>query len=183
MLIKSIFGGIGIAIGSYLFLQIANPIIGAFCFAIGLLVILNLKLKLYTGAIGYVSNLSDLKDALIILVGNAIGCCLMFAYPTERAIEIVSNKLAHPLYLTFINAIICGILIYCAVECFKNGKDYMVIAAVASFIIFGAEHSIADMCYIFSARIFNWNVLLFIIIVIIGNAIGSLIFNWVVKKK
>lgn len=61
ILSNSILGGVMIAIASYIYLQIGG-IAGAFLFSIGLLSILNMDFKLYTGAIGfYHSSLQDMK--------------------------------------------------------------------------------------------------------------------------
>ena len=177
-MIKSIFGGIAIAIGAYINLQ-HNGIIGALFFSIGLYLICNFNLNLYTGKVGYTGIIKNLP----ILFGNFLGCLIMFCYPTEQAQIIVTNKLAIPLYLSFLNAIICGILIYAAVDCFKKNKEYMILLCVPAFILFGAEHCIADICYIISAQIFTLESLIFIIVVILGNSIGSIAFNYIVSDK
>ena len=48
--------------------------------------------------------------------------------------------------------------------------------AVASFILCGAEHSIADICYlVISGLQFTLQYLLMIIVIVVGNGIGSYI--------
>lgn len=173
MIIKSILGGIAIAIGAYINLQ-HSGIIGALFFSIGLYLICHFNLNLYTGKVGYTGIIKNLP----ILFGNFLGSLIMLCYPNNQAQIIMTNKLAIPLYISFLNAIICGILIYAAVDCFKQNKEYMILLCVPAFILFGAEHCIADICYIISARLFTIQSLIFIIVIILGNSIGSIIFNY-----
>lgn len=176
-MIKSILAGIAIAIGAYINLKVGG-IAGAILFSVGLFLVCNFKLNLYTGKVGYMGIIKSLP----ILLGNVIGSLFLYFYPTEKAIEIMQNKINAPLYISFLNAIICGILIYAAVEAFKQNKDYMILICVPAFILFGAEHCIADMCYAASAHIFSWQLILFLIIIILGNSIGSLLFRFFTKE-
>ncbi len=61
-----------IAIASYIYLSVGG-IVGAIMFSIGLLTILNMQFKLFTGSVGYIKSKNDIKDNLIILSGNIIG--------------------------------------------------------------------------------------------------------------
>jgi formate/nitrite transporter FocA (FNT family) len=182
LLIKSILAGICIAIGAITYLNVGG-VAGAILFSLGLLIILNFELKLYTGFIGYCGlAFKNYLRAAIILLGNLIGCCLMWAFPCPS--EIIVAKIASPHWLSFIEAIVCGILIYAAVETFKQGKWYMTPFCVAGFILCGAEHSIANACYIIAAREFTFEALIFTLVVVIGNAIGSFLFrNLTISKN
>lgn len=172
LIIKSIFAGFCIGIGAYLYLQVGG-ITGALLFSIGLLSILLLNYKLYTGFIGYVENLKDLLTALKIFIGNVIGCCL-FPFRHEQAINLINLKMAIPLHIIFCKAIICGILIYIAIEAWKTKREWITMLAVASFILCGAEHSIADICYLVISNLhFTLQHLLMIIVIVIGNGLGS----------
>ena len=120
--VKSILAGIAIAIGAYINLNIGG-VAGAVVFSVGLFLVCHFQLNLYTGKVGYTGIINNLP----ILLGNAIGAIILYFYPIDKAVEVVEKKLNTPLYITFINAFICGILIYAAVECFKYGKEYMVL--------------------------------------------------------
>lgn len=147
-------------------------------FSIGLFTILQFGFNLYTGKVAYITTKpKDISNILIILIGNAIGCCLMFAFPTAAAAPIVAAKLAQSTIIILFKSILCGILIYIAVEGFKAGNQLITLLAVPTFILCGAEHSIADICFIIAAQMFTWEILGFIILVAIGNAIGSIIFH------
>ena len=176
MIKRSILGGLSIAIASYIYLQ-TGGLIGALLFSIGLLLILNMGFKLFTGTVGYVKSKEDIKDNCIILIGNIIGACGILAFPVASAGSLMATKLANPLFITFIKGVICGIFIYSAVACFRKHKDYMVPVCVVGFIMFGAEHCIADLCYAFAARTFSFDVIIFLFIVAIGNAIGALMID------
>ena len=72
LLKKSILAGILIGLGGFAFLSIENTIVGSILFSFGLISIVLLGQKLYTGMIGY-AKWSELSSMIIILVGNFIG--------------------------------------------------------------------------------------------------------------
>ena len=173
--INSIWGGIMISIGAMIYLNCPNKVVGAFLFSIGLITIMIFKFKLYTGEIGYIRRLSEIPYILTVLIGNFIGCASILMIPTNNAEEIVVNKLSYCLPYTFGKSVIRGILIYVCVATYRATKNwYIVLIGVPTFILCGAEHSIADLCFIFAAREFTLNALIFIMVVVIGNAVGSL---------
>ena len=101
----------------------------------------------------------------------------MVAFPHPLAIQYLELQLTvHPL-VVLIKSMLCNILIYIAVEVYKHHDIITVILSVATFIIAGLDHSIARICLIIAARIFNLDVLLYIMIVIIGNALGGILFH------
>ena len=166
ILINAIFGGMMIAIASYIYLQIGG-IVGAFLFSIGLLTILNMNFKLYTGAIGFVHlNPADMQNITTILVGNLIGVCLLLFFPHSAAIPLVAAKLALPLGLVMIKAIVCGMFMYTAVP-----------LCVAGFILFGGEHCIADLCYFIASGSFCYEMFPFFVVALIGNSLGAILID------
>ena len=80
--------------------------------------------------------------------------------------------MSNPWYLTFINAVFCGWLMYVAVDTFKKGTPIGIICAVPAFIICGFEHSIADMYYFFNGQI-TVSTMLTLLLIIAGNAVGA----------
>ena len=89
----------------------------------------------------------------------------------------MANKLGTPLYLAFIKGVVCGIVIYSAVASFRKGKDYMVPVCVVGFILCGAEHCIADLCYLIAAQTFSLSALVFLFTVAIGNIVGAVMID------
>ena len=176
VILSSILAGIMVAIGTIVYLN-SQSMLGAFLFAIGLLTILHFKLDLFTGKIPYIKNYKELPYILMVLIGNVLGCCILFAFPSSLAIQHLELQLTlHPL-VVFIKSMLCNVLIYIAVEVYKRNDIITVILSVATFIVAGFDHSIARICLIISARVFNIDVLLYIIIVIVGNALGGILFH------
>ena len=80
----------------------------------------------------------------------------------------------------------CGVLIYIAVAGHEKtpyplGKVIFCFLAVAVFIISSHEHCIANAAYYALAGAFNAKVVLYFIIMILGNAIGSIGFDGLLK--
>jgi formate/nitrite transporter FocA (FNT family) len=78
--------------------------------------------------------------------------------------------------------ILCGLLMFIAADYYKKTKGFLgAFVAVPVFILSGFEHSIADMFYFASAFFKDSGCfalgdgVLFILVVIIGNAIGGLL--------
>ena len=172
--IKSIFAGIMIGIACLISMNISINWVGAILFSIGLLIIVLRGYNLYTGKIGYVSSFKETPTILICIIGNLIGTFLISHTSDLSSYNIMASKLSNPLYLTFIKSIGCGFLMYLAVDIYKKDKSTLgVITCVPAFILAGFEHSIADSLYIFSSGMMNIHILIFLIIVLIGNAIGA----------
>ena len=172
-----------IAIATKIFLMVGGGVLGALLFSIGLLVILNMEFKLFTGTVGYIRTLDDFFDNIIILFGNILGACLLIALSPVSAVSILIEKLSVSLLLAFVRAIVCGSLIYSAVHCHKQGKDYMVVACVMGFILCGAEHCIADLCFAIATGVMSFKILLFLIVVTLGNSLGAIILDRITQKQ
>ena len=63
-----------------------------------------------------------------------------------------------------------------AVDVFKKYQHNPIgiMLGIPAFIICGFEHSIADMYYFLAAGVISWSAVGFIIVEIIGNALGAL---------
>lgn len=181
--INSILAGIMIAIGTLVFINSPNPIAGALLFSIGLLSILYFKFELYTGKIGYIRKFSEIPSLLIIILGNFIGCCILFAAAPLIGSTMFQLKLQFPWYTVLLKAILCGILIYIAVDQFKQDHAWITLLAVPAFILGGCEHCIADFCFMVLTRTFTLEAFGFLGLVILGNTIGSLLFSLVIEKR
>lgn len=189
-LIKSIFAGIMIGIAGTVYLRVDNNIVGAFLFSIGLLVICMYGMNLYTGKIGYIliNKLNYIYELLITILGNFIGTFLVarlvlltrFKSVSDKAVDLVNLKLNDNLFSIFILAVLCGILMYIAVNNYKKinneiGKYSCIFMCVMVFILSGFEHSIANMYYISVANLLSLKSLLYIFIMILGNSVGSIL--------
>ena len=133
-MIKTIFGaisaGIMIAIGGSVFLSCDSKYVGAVLFSVALLCICYLGYYLFTGKIGYLANDFSKNNILNLSVGLVfnlivtflLGMLISFALPnlTEKAYIMCTAKLDQTFLITFIRAIFCGVLMYTAVEIFKE---------------------------------------------------------------
>ena len=189
-LIKSIFAGIMIGIAGTVYLRVDNNIVGSFLFSIGLLVICMYGMNLYTGKIGYIfiNSFNYIYELLITIAGNFIGTFLVaklvlltrFKDVSDKALEIVNLKLNDNLLSIFILSILCGVLMYIAVNNYKKinneiGKYSCIFMCVMVFILCGFEHSVANMYYISVANLLSLKSLLYILIMILGNSVGSIL--------
>lgn len=189
-LIKSIFAGIMIGIAGTVYLRVDNNLFGAFLFSIGLLVICMYGMNLFTGKVGYVliNKFNYIYELLITIVGNFIGTFLIarlvlltrFKSISDKAVNLVNLKLNDNLLSIFILSMLCGILMYIAVNNYKKinneiGKYSCIFMCVMVFILSGFEHSIANMYYISVANMINLKSLLYILIMLLGNSVGSIL--------
>ncbi len=160
--------------------------VGAILFAVGLLTVVAFRLDLYTGKVGYIveNPPNYLWIVLISIIGNFIGC-LFIGLMMQSALSsgallatetAVAAKLDLEWYSVLFKGIMCGMLMFIAVDFFKQRQSFLAIFfCVPVFILSGFEHSIADMFYFCAANVFTVDALIFIVLVIIGNGIGGLL--------
>lgn len=191
-IVDGFLAGMLISIGGAVFLACYTeaPIgkyVGAVFFCTALLCICIKGYSLYTGKIGYTiekHSKEDISVMLLGLLGNLIGtvACgylIALAVPSikENALALCEGKLAtQALWQTLIRAVFCGILVYLAVDIYRNHKTPLgILLCIPTFIFSGYEHSIADMFYFAASGLVSARALLFIWIVIAGNSLGALV--------
>lgn len=186
LLFGGVFAGLMIGIGCSVYLSCPNKLVGALMFSAGLFFILSCGGSLLTGLCGLKTPWKTLAWALLF---NTMGAFLtgLLTWPggrlAEPAAEVIEAKLAaNPLsWLT--NAMLCGALVFLAVEGYKRSRDGIngiasVLYGIPTFIVAGFEHSIADIGYLAIAlpALSVGKVLSavgMIAVVILGNVIGS----------
>ena len=180
---KSIWGGIFIAVGAIIFLSLYPNPLGALLFSMGLLSIFLLGFKLFTGAVTYLDK-TNWHEIGLILISNLVGCVLLFMLPpNEIAKQIVQNKASALPLIIFVRSMLCGVMISSSVLCYKKNVTWMAMIYVMVFILAGFDHSIANACFIISARDFTWSALKLFLISVAGNTVGSVIFYRTGAKK
>lgn len=201
ILIKSILAGIMIGIGGTIYLSLDNKIVGSILFAIGLFIIVVYSFNLYTGKIGYLINNFNkkyIRELIITLIGNFIGAFFVgfilkytriYTMISEKAKTLADIKLNDTLISILILSLFCGILMYLAVNTYKEVKDtgkYLaVFLGVIVFILCGFEHCIANMYYFSVSSTWSLNTLLYLLVMILGNSLGGILIplcNKVIKK-
>ena len=124
-MLKSIGAGYVIGVMAHFYKECDNHIAGAALFGIGLLVICQCKLNLFTGKIGT----TRFDKCIPILLGNMLG--VSFAILCLRLMpEIVADAVA------------CGALMQMAVTLYKK-HPWATVACVAAFLFGGFRHCIA----------------------------------------
>jgi formate/nitrite transporter FocA (FNT family) len=186
-----IMGGICIALGGTAYLCAPNSILGATLFAIGLFTICTMGFNLYTGKVAYVFNngLKYLLDVALIWLSNFCGAALVAALLAQtrlagtlyaKAAPICALKLADGAWSLFILGAFCNLMIFIAVDSFKNnehpvGKYLGLLFGVVTFIFCGYEHSIADMFYFTAGDAWSLTSLGKLLVITIGNAAGGVL--------
>lgn len=181
-LLSAICAGICIGLGGYINIHIANPYIGALLFTTGLYIISNYNLNLFTGKVGYIVLQADrwdyLKNLIIILIGNFIGCYIIALLgcqndiATYNLVQIVNTSLNVDYLTSCVRAILCGFLVFIAVDLFKYQHITLgLFVCIPTFILSGMYHSIAFAYYFMAADRFP---IILLIYYIIGNTIGGL---------
>ena len=186
----AVLAGLAISIGGIAYLSIENKVVGAIFFTVGLFTVVTHGLNLYTGKVCYVFE-NDKAYALnlpIIWLGNlagAVGSGLLvrltrIAGISVRAAELAEIKLADGPLSIFILAVFCNILIFVAVDGFYRnekhvGKYIGLFLGVSVFIICGFEHCVANMFYFTAGGAWSLKILLYVIIMTLGNSVGGVI--------
>lgn len=179
---KSISAAILISLGNYALLKIGNPI-GPVIFAFGLLGVCYMGQALFTGKCGFlIEDKIPIVDILIILVMNLIGGYLMgliYSITDPELIKTATTKVASWSFSLsfFLKAVMCGIIMYIAVLCYRKGTPLGIIYGIPLFIFCGFQHCIANIITLGVAKTFSWS----IILAIIGNFAGSIVM-WYLSK-
>lgn len=191
-IVDGFLAGMLISIGGAVFLACylefppIGKYVGGLFFCTALFCICVKGYALYTGRIGYVlekHSKEDVSAMLLGLLGNLIGTVvcgylIALAIPSikDNAYALCTGKLeTQALWQTLIRAFFCGILVFLAVDLFKNHKTVLgIFFCIPAFIFSGYEHSIADMFYFAASGIASWQAFGFLWIVILGNSVGGL---------
>lgn len=193
-ILHSVAAGLSIAVGGYAFLSVESRYLGAFLFSLGLYVVCQYKIPLYTGRIAYLGRPGGYRAGrlALMLACNLIGAAavgLLFV-PVAGGVDVVAlmqKKLSALPNEIFIRGLFCGMIVFLAVDIAGRFQDpfgrYLgVLIGVPAFILAGFEHCIADMFYLAAA----WKLGLafeaggqlgFLMLVILGNSLGALLLN------
>lgn len=165
-----------IGLGDFVLLKIGEPI-GPFLFAFGLLGVCVLGLNLFTGKCGFlIEDKIKITDLIIILLvnlicGYAIG--VMFSLFDNAIIGVAEAKVASwSMSLEFfLKSVMCGVIMYLAVELYRRGTKLGILLGVPLFIFCGFQHSIANVITMGVAVEFSWTILL----CAAGNFVGAIV--------
>lgn len=190
----AVMSGIGISIGGTVYLSAENKVVGSLLFAIGLYLIVLNGFYLYTGKIGYVVVEED-KGAYSVtllltwlgnLAGTAVGAGMLsvtrIAGLGDRAAELCQVKLGDGPLSILILSVFCGLLMYAAVEGYRQTKNPLILfICVSVFILSGFEHCVANMFYFFLAGMWSLKAVGYLLIMTVGNSLGGMLIPAVKK--
>ncbi|MBQ4370174.1 MAG: formate/nitrite transporter family protein [Oscillospiraceae bacterium] len=190
LFLYAVLAGMSISIGGMVFLALDSKVLGAVFFSIGLFMVLVFGFNLFTGKVCYLFNNppSYILDLLIIIIGNLVGAviCGLLLQATRmesvcaKAASMCATKLGDSLISIFILAMFCNIMIFVAVDNFKNnphdfGKYLGILLAIPVFILCSFEHCVANMFYITAGSAWSGKAALYLVVMILGNAVGGVI--------
>ena len=192
--LKAAAAGIMIGIGGAVYLTLENKVIGAVLFGVGLYTIVLNGLFLYTGKVGYLISAKDKKAYILQLIftwiGNLAGTALAAAAISAtrignlgRTAEVIcKTKLADTPHSILILAVFCGILMYAAVDGFREkGNPLILFFCVTVFILCGFEHCIANMFYFSLAGAWSLRAVIYLLLMTLGNSVGGILLPLVKK--
>ena len=190
-LVQGILAGISISLGGTVFLLTPDKTVGALLFAVGLFCVCAFGFSLFTGKVCYVFD-NDRKYALalpVIWTGNligAVGTALLESLTykgaalAEKAAAVCQGKLDQTPLSAVILAVFCNIMIYIAVEGYRNipheiGKYMAILFGVVVFILCGFEHCVANMYYFTVGNAWGWKAAGYLLLMTLGNAAGGVL--------
>lgn len=209
---KSILSGLMITVGGSVYMACRTincgdmnlMWLGAILFSAGLFTICVYDFNLYTGKVGYIGyRLTDAKYigfvGLVLffnlLTTFLLGIVAAYTYPKigAEAFKVYVPKLSMNLVKVLISGAFCGLLMFLAVDTWKQGKIIGCFIYVPTFIFAGFDHSIANSFYNGAAwghqlftessflnntnsfHVFSWANLCFTLVTVLGNAIGGML--------
>lgn len=199
--LQSLLAGILIGLGDIVYVVTPNHVVGSFLFSLGLISILLKGYPLYTGRIGYVGSWADLvrpSDGMLpMLLMNFLGIALVCSAANVTRLDLsaveamVQTKVQQSWYSALVLSWGCGVMMYLAVNGWKKTSNpLVVILPIMFFILCGFEHCIANYGYFWMwitadgfAHIADrflalpMGFCLNLLVMIIGNALGSLTFS------
>ncbi len=208
--VDGLLSGLMIGIGGIVNLSCENRYLGAFLFSLGLYTIIQFGYGLYTGKVGYIvtRDRAYIGETFFTLLANIVGAALTaglmlltrFAWSAkvsgldvtlmERAQFSIQTRLDDSFLSSFVLAIFCGLLMFTAVEghrrCAAKGNFvgglFLTVMPNMVFILSGFNHCDADVFTYFLAGCPDpLRALLYIPVIIVGNALGGMLVPFLKK--
>jgi formate/nitrite transporter FocA (FNT family) len=197
-----VFAGVAISVGGTASLLANNLLpgiwgkfVGALLFSLGMFVVISYGLKLFTGMVSGIPTMGvkNLWQLPVCFLANTLGAALFalivrysFIGDTliTQAQTIVNGKLSDDYWAvkTLFSAIACGILItfsvwaprYAAEK--KLSASIGVLLPIVVFVFCGFDHSVANAFYLCLSGPATWQAVGYILLSIVGNVIGGVLF-------
>lgn len=196
---KSLFAGVSIGIGGYLFLSCYNTILGSILgtilFSVGLLSCVITCSPLFTGKSGFISDTQDFRRLILVLLLNVyaaftFGLIARLLNPqiVNAANDILISRMSTDYLSYIIKSIVTGFLMTLAIESESkhNANHLVLILCIVAFISSGCFHCIADSFYYGASTMLYKDPSSFILrlfVVIIFNFVGCNLYNLFVSRS
>lgn len=180
--------GLSIGIGGTVYLSMDHKVLGSVLFTAGLYAVVLNGLYLYTGKVGYLVGQTDKKTYGLLLgvtwAGNLAGAALAaqavlmtrIGGIRKAAAGICRTKLDDTPFSILLLSIFCGLLMFIAVDGFKQkGNPLILFLCVSVFILCGFEHCVANMFYFTLAGAWSPKAAGYLLIMTLGNSLGGML--------
>lgn len=193
LVINGMLAGVAFSLGAVAYLSIDSKTLGAAIFSLGLFVIFHYGFGFYTSKFSGFFNQDKQQNLTLIPIwlGNALGAALTalllfltretYAYKLfERANQLSGAKLEGTVINVIVSSIFCGLLMFFAVDIFKNAKSnlqkYLVpLFAIMIFVLCEFDHFVSGTFYFVMADAISIKSIWYIILMTLGNSIGVII--------
>lgn len=207
--LMAVFAGVAVGIGGTASLISASrmgsgygKILGGLLFSLGMYAIISFEMKLFTGMVASIPKMG-LKNTWklpVCFLCNALGVALVallltfspiFAEVNVEAVKLIEGKLNSDTWAlnALCSGILCGVLITMSIWAshYAPAKGlsttFGVILPIIVFAFCGFDHSVANMLYFYFLGEVSWHVVGYIVLSIIGNAIGGVLLPLVVMLR
>ena len=198
-------GMIGICATSSLYANAVidgGKLIGAILFSLGIFVILQYEMKLFTGMVSTIPSMKkrNLWKLPTCFIGNAIGVYIVYILVSLTPLGntvigygklLIASKFSVESwwFSALSSGVLCGVLITLSVlsvnHAHKKGlsANVGVIFPIIVFAFCGFDHSVANMFYFYCAGEISMRVVGYILLTILGNVIGGIVLPLVINLK
>lgn len=171
-------------------------LIGAILFTFAIYVIVMFGFRLFTGMIREIPTMGvkNYWQLAVCFLCNAVGAILVgwlseYLIIGDSLVTIGSATIASKVYAenwavqAFVSSAFCGVLIAISVKSVKRAPQKGVSATlgvifpILIFAFCGFDHSVANTLYFFYLGEFSWRIIGYILLNILGNVVGGVLFT------
>ncbi len=197
--LSAVLAGIAVAISGavYLSTEPKSALFASLVFSVGFLTALIFELHLFTDKIGYLFTgggrfQKRLASILFILLGNIVGAVLsgiaLHCVIGGEAAARLALKESFSTEETVVRAIFCGMLMFISAHGYRRREGsftgfVLSVMALSAVALCGFEHVLINFFYAAAAFRIDNDALLLVVLSLIGNVIGALLFSTLYTLK
>lgn len=190
---NGMLAGIAFSLGAVSYLSVETKTLGAAIFSLGLFIVFYYGFGFYTSKVGYCFNQNKEQNLSLIPVwlGNLFGAVITgllslllredyFFKLFERSNILCGAKLEGNPISIILSATFCGLLMFFAVDTFKNAKNTLQkhlipLLTVMVFVLCEFDHFVSGTLFFVLADAVNLKSIWYILLITLGNSIGAVI--------